>query len=184
MLLLLKSTGSRVHRAQQLWHTGIVSLQHVESSLTRDRTHVSCIGRQTLNHWTTREVLKDTLLFVLWIFQLWLLGRIHMLTCLSHNQFLTPSPGGSAVKNLPARQETQVLSLGQEDSLEKEMSTHSNILAWRIPQTEEPRGLQSLWSQRVRHNLATKQQQVTRNLFPFPLFLALVCPMGVSWWLS
>ena len=39
------------------------------------------------------------------------------------------------------------------------------------------RGLQSLWSQRVRHNLATKQQQVTRNLFPFPPFLALVCPM-------
>ena len=42
------------------------------------------------------------------------------------------------VKNLPAVQGTQVLSLGQEDPLEKEMATHSSILAWRIPQTEEP----------------------------------------------
>ena len=63
-------------------------------------------------------------------------------------------PGGSAVKNLPAMQElqeTQVRSLGQEDLLEKEMATHSSILAWRIPQTEELGGLQSTGSQRVRH---------------------------------
>ena len=56
------------------------------------------------------------------------------------------------VKNLPVMQETGVLSLGSEDPLEKEMATHSNILAWRIPWTEEPRGLQSTGSQRVRHN--------------------------------
>ena len=56
------------------------------------------------------------------------------------------------VKNLPVMQETAVLSLGLEDPLEKEMATHSNILAWRIPWTEEPRGLQSTGSQRVRHN--------------------------------
>ena len=49
-------------------------------------------------------------------------------------------------------QETQVLSLGQEDLLEKEMATHSSILAWRIPQTEELGGLQSTGSQRVRHD--------------------------------
>ena len=49
-------------------------------------------------------------------------------------------PVGSAVKNLPAVQETQVLSLGWEDPLEKEMATHSSILAWRIPWTEEPGG--------------------------------------------
>ena len=55
------------------------------------------------------------------------------------------------VKNLPAMQETQVQSLGQEDPLEKEMVTHSNILAWSIPRTEEPGGLQSMGSQRVRH---------------------------------
>ena len=45
------------------------------------------------------------------------------------------------VKNLPAIEETQVLSLGQEDSLEREMATHSSILAWEIPWTEEPGGL-------------------------------------------
>ena len=48
------------------------------------------------------------------------------------------------VKNLPAKQETQVQSLGQEDSLEKEMVTHSSILAWSIPWTEEPGRLQSM----------------------------------------
>ena len=54
-------------------------------------------------------------------------------------------------------QETQVQSLSWEDTLEGEMATHSNILAWRIPWTEEPGGLQSMGSQRVRHNLMTEQ---------------------------
>ena len=53
------------------------------------------------------------------------------------------------VKNLPAMQKTQVLSLGQEDPLEKRMATHSSILAWRIPWTEELSGLQSVGWQRV-----------------------------------
>ena len=53
------------------------------------------------------------------------------------------------VKNLPAMQETSVRSLGQEDPLEKEMATHSNILAWRIPWTEEPGRVQSMGLQRV-----------------------------------
>jgi len=56
------------------------------------------------------------------------------------------------VKNLPAMQETWVRSLGREDPLEKEMETHSSILAWRIPRTEEAGGLHSMGSQRVRHN--------------------------------
>ena len=56
------------------------------------------------------------------------------------------------VKNLPAMLETEVQSLGQEDPLEKGMATHSSILAWRIPWTEEPGGLQSRGSQRVRHD--------------------------------
>ena len=56
------------------------------------------------------------------------------------------------VKKIPAMQETQVRSLGWEDPLEKEMATHSSILAWRIPLTEEPGGLQSMSSQRVRHS--------------------------------
>ena len=54
-----------------------------------------------------------------------------------------------SVKNLPAMQETQVQSLGWEDPLEKEMTTHSSILAWKIPWTEEPCGLQSMGLQRV-----------------------------------
>ena len=53
------------------------------------------------------------------------------------------------VKNLPAVQETRVQSLGREDPLEEEMATHSSILAWRIPWSEEPGGLQSTGSQRV-----------------------------------
>ena len=55
--------------------------------------------------------------------------------------------------------ETQVRSLGQEDCLEKEMATHTSILAWEIPWTEEPGGLQSVGLQRIRHDLATQQQQ-------------------------
>ena len=55
------------------------------------------------------------------------------------------------VKNLPAMQETWVHSLSWEDPLEKGMDTHSSILAWRIPWTEEPGGLQSTGSQRVKH---------------------------------
>ena len=56
------------------------------------------------------------------------------------------------LKHLPAVQETWVLSLGREDPLEKERATHSSILAWRIPWMEEPGGLQSTGSQRVRHD--------------------------------
>ena len=57
-------------------------------------------------------------------------------------------PGGSMLKNPPAMQETQVLSLGWEEPLEKGMATHSRILAWEIPGTEEPGGLQSVGSQK------------------------------------
>ena len=56
------------------------------------------------------------------------------------------------VKNPPAKQETQVRSLGREDPLEKEMATHSSILAWEIPRTEEIDRLQSMGLQRVRHS--------------------------------
>ena len=52
--------------------------------------------------------------------------------------------GGSGVKNLPATQETRVWSLGWEDPLKEEMATHASILAWGIPWTEEPGGLQSM----------------------------------------
>ena len=56
------------------------------------------------------------------------------------------------VKNLPAVQENQVRSLGQEDPLEKEMTTHSSILAWRIPWTEEPGSLQFMGLQNIGHD--------------------------------
>ena len=56
------------------------------------------------------------------------------------------------VKKLPTMQETCVQSLGWEYLLEKDMATHFSILAWRIPWTEEPGGLQSMWLQRVRHD--------------------------------
>ena len=65
-------------------------------------------------------------------------------------------PGGSGVKNPPSKQEVWVQSRGQENALEKEMTTYSSILAWEIPWIEE-----SNW-QRVWHDLATKQQQVYR----------------------
>ena len=60
------------------------------------------------------------------------------------------------VKNLPAMQESRVRSLGQENPLEKGMATHSSILAWRIPWTEESGKLQSVGSQRVGHDLVTE----------------------------
>ena len=61
------------------------------------------------------------------------------------------------VKNLPAKQEIQVLSVGPEHPLEKEMATHSSFLAWEIPWTEEPGGLRSTRSQR--HDIVSKQQR-------------------------
>ena len=60
-----------------------------------------------------------------------------------------PSLMAQMVNNLPAMKESHVQSLGQEDPLEKVMATHSSILAWRIPWTEEPDGLQSMGSPRV-----------------------------------
>ena len=61
-------------------------------------------------------------------------------------------PGGSVVKNPPVKQKVWVPSLGQEDPLEKEIAAHSSILAWEIPWTQEPGGLQSMGSQRVGHD--------------------------------
>ena len=62
------------------------------------------------------------------------------------------------VKNPPAMQETPVQSLGQEDPLENEVATHSSILAWRIPQTEEPDRLQSMGLQRAGHDWVTEHK--------------------------
>ena len=67
-------------------------------------------------------------------------------------------PGGSVVKNLPA-QEMRVQPLDREHPLEKEMVTHSSILAWEIPWAKEPGGYSPWGSQRIGHDSATKQQQ-------------------------
>ena len=82
--------------------------------------------------------------------------NLKRLKTVAHRDF----PVALMAKNLPsmqetqpARQETGAWSLGQKDSLEKEMATHSSILAWRIPWTEEPGGLQSMESQKVGHGL-------------------------------
>ena len=66
-------------------------------------------------------------------------------------------PRGSIVKNLPTMQGIQVWSLDQEDPLEEDMATHSSILSWRIPWTEEPGRLQSIESRRIGHNEANKK---------------------------
>ena len=63
------------------------------------------------------------------------------------------------VKNLPAMQETSIQSLGGEDPLEEEMATHFSILAWRIPWTKEPGGLQSMGSQRAGHDCVTNRHR-------------------------
>ena len=77
------------------------------------------------------------------------------------------------VKNWPAMQETWVRSLGRDGPLEKGMATHFSILAWRIPRTEEPNGLQSMGSQRVRHDWATNtlKSQYVYDLKP----LRIIC---------
>ena len=72
------------------------------------------------------------------------------------------------VKNLPAVKETQVQSQGREHTLKKEMATHSGILAWKIPWTEKPGGLQSMGLQRVGHHLVTEHAHSSVNSISFP----------------
>ena len=74
------------------------------------------------------------------------------------------------VKNLPAVQEIQLWFLGQEGPLEKEVTTHSSILAWNIPWTEEPGRLQSMGSQRVRHDWATNTSLHVEYMYSIPTF--------------
>ena len=87
-------------------------------------------------------------------------GLFHHLFFLlsAKNYCLSGLPKWLMVKNPPSTQKTWIQSLGQEDPLKEEMATHSSILAWRISWTEEPGELQSMGSQRVKHDLAMKQQ--------------------------
>ena len=88
-------------------------------------------------------------------------------------------PGGSVVKNLPAKQEMWVQPLGWKDPLEEEMTTHSSILAWKIPWTEEPGGLQSMGSQRVGHEHACMRRE-DQNFLPSCWSLASVLLTSVG----
>ena len=74
------------------------------------------------------------------------------LKTIKYQFYLLGSLVAQVLKHLPAMKETQVQSLDWEGPLEKEMATHSSILAWEIPRTEEPGGLQSMRSQRIGHN--------------------------------
>ena len=93
-------------------------------------------------------------------------------------------PGGSAVKNLPAMQEPQEMqfqSLGQEDPLEEDTATHSSILAWGIPWTEEPGWLQPIASQRVRHNWSYLECNLRRKCHSAAFQLAASAVIGSSY---
>ena len=85
--------------------------------------------------------------------------------------YIQTSPGDSVVKNLPAMQEPQVQSLSRENPLEKEMATHPSNLAWEIPQTEGPGGLQSMGSQRVGRDRETNTFLTFHNVNTFSTVL-------------
>ena len=78
------------------------------------------------------------------------------------------------VKNLTAMRETWVLSLSWEDPLEKRVATHSSIIAWKIPWTEEPGRLQSMWLQRVGHNLAIEHAGILCILILYSMIMLVV----------
>ena len=84
------------------------------------------------------------------------------------------------VKNLPAMQETWVQSVGQEDPLEEGLATHSGILAWRIPQTEEPGRLQTMQSQRVRYDRVTNSFTFTEQMTEADSTPNKVCALLIS----
>ena len=170
------------------------------SSLTRYLTHAPCIGRRILNHWTTREAPPwpchlSKICGLLSIMSLWkilthyfnyyflpfFLSDTPVTHMLDH---LTVSHLSLLVKNLPEMQEIWVRSLGQEDSLKKGMGTHSGILTWRIPWTEEPGRLQSTGSQRVRHDWVILTSSHFADLLHFVPFIlshhASVCLLSTN----
>ena len=97
--------------------------------------------------------------------------------------WLIDSLVAQTVKRLPTMWETWVWSLGREDPLEKEMATHSSILAWKIPWTEEPGRLQSMESQRVRYDWATSLPgDLIEGVPPKLLYAILSSAMKITRW--
>ena len=143
---------------------------HGERSLVGSSPR-GCKKRTQLSEWSTIFYVDFLIFYLMCFFCAWILFMITQYTewsCVL--KLLLPkrvsdfsciwwsweaSLVAQAVKRLPAMQETWVRSLGWEDTLEKEMATHSSILAWKIAWMEEPGRLQSMWSQRVRHDWVT-----------------------------
>ena len=136
-------SGSSVHGVFQARILEWVAISSRVSFRRREWTHIPCVfgipGR-FFTHWAIRECL--TLCDPHGLYSPWN----------SLGQNTRASLVAQSVKNLPAVQEAQVWSLGWDDPLEKEMANHSSILARKIPWTEDPGGLQSMGSQRVRHD--------------------------------
>ena len=168
-----------------MWETWVQSLGWEDSLEDGMATHSSILAWRIPTDWgvwraTVHEVAKSptrlsdqTWHTLAWIFVLnVLLGlRVPGSSPFSLGNLLT-SLVAQMVKRLTTMQETQVQSLGQEDPLEKEMATHSSILAWRIPCIEEPGRLQSMGSQRVGHDWVislqspcSTSQSIILNLF-------------------
>ena len=149
-------------------------LQHHSSKASILRHSAFFMVRLSHPHMTTR----NTMAFTIQTF----VNRA--MSLLFNMLFRFVMPGGLAqrLKCLPAMRETWVQSLGQEDPLEKEMATHSKILAWRIPWTEEPSGLQSTGSQKVRHDWATSLHFTSRSHFgEFVPFQTHCFSFGLVW---
>ena len=126
------------------------------ASRPRNLTGVSCSAGRFFTSWTTREVS--------WVhYALFSIRRPSQIssTCPSSKCACIPLVLAQLIKSLPAMQESWVWSLSQEYPLEKEMATHSIILAWKIPWTEEPGGLQSMGSQRAGHDWATNTLELS-----------------------
>ena len=147
------------------------------SSWPRDQTRVSCIGRWILYHWVTKEVPGEHIRIYIFCYSIlknisqqcigqviksFIQKTIAIFRSLVQNSFnncLTSQKASlvaQRLKHLPPMRETQVRSLGREDPLEKEMATHSSILAWKISWMEELGWLLSMGSQRVGPNWATE----------------------------
>ena len=117
------------------------------------------------------------------------MDRLHSPLCCDQLARYGASWLAQMVKRLPAMWETWVRSPGWKHLLEKEMATHSNVLAWRIPQTEEPGRLQSMGSQGVRHDWATSLSLFLSQGYGAPMKLAVVpwlwfldsCPLAQSY---